>query len=375
MAQLKRQVPGVSDLLAMVREGNDQPSKAQQLVDVLSYLVSEVASLRAAAEANTNLSSLVAAGGVTPVVSPTGIREVDVSGLPGAYVGQLVRIREGRAEVPSFTDIGTLGGASGIIVQVLNGGRTAVVARSAAMAPMRVSSPVVGEEVLLYNSGTGTCSVSDLTSVSPSAETQVVGICDSATLDANGCVRVLNVEFGGGYEFADLSGLFIRMAYDNSAPNRTGLVNTLLEGTTGAPFGTLFDIRNLGGIGANGLAVEMPNGGTGNGIVVNVTGAMTGINSLSEEAVSGSFFNDSAVAFALWASNNNVGGRHAQFGSDMYVIGTSLYFHSEDPATGAVVLTAAVPSGPTRYQSLIDGDGPIPQLGLSLATASGANLP
>lgn len=339
----------------MVRDGNAQPSKAQQLADVLSYLVSEVASLRAAAEANTNLSSLVAAGGVTPVVSPTGLREVDVSGLPGAYVGQLVRIRDGRAEVPSFTDIGTLGGASGIVVQVLNGGRTAVVARSAAMAPMRVSSPVVGSEVLLYNSGTGTCSVSDLTSVSPSAETQVVGICDSSSLDANGCVRVLNVEFGGGYvEAATPSDVYWRT--DGGSSPSTGLWELGDSVTSTADF-----TIDAGSDKSNWNVAR----------IVFSSGGLTGSYTYDRVTFSGGGSTrqllppDPAIAPT---------GSYRLAVLEAPQTFTAKQTFTANIAVGDVTVTSNTYST-ARTQFLTDGDGPIPQLGLSLATASGANLP
>lgn len=362
-------VPGVSDL---VRIGGDR-TVAQQVNAVLNSLLLRVQQLEAQVQANTQLNGVLAPGGVVPVISPFGLQQVDLLGV-SVFVGQMVRVRQGRVEIPSFTDIGTVGGATGIVVEVANDARTAVVARGAAVAPMRVQSPVVGSEVLLFTGGVGTCSASDLTATSASAETQVVGICDSATLDANGCVRVLSVSFGGGYEYADLNGLFIRMAYDNTAPNRTGLINTLLEGTTGAPFGTLFYIRNLGGIGANGLLVEMPNGGTGNGIVTTVTGSMIGVNAESVTGAAGSFLNNSASAFSLVCGNNDASLRHASFGSELFIVGDTICFHSFDTSTGAIFLTAETPAGDSRTLTLIDASGPIPQLGLALATASGAAL-
>lgn len=188
----------------------------------------------------------------------------------------------------------------------------------------------------------------------PASGAQVAGFVVMLT---DGRQAVIDPAFLASLDSA--SGRFIRMAYDNVAPNRTGLINTLLEGTTGAPFGTLFYIRNLGGIGANGLGVEMPNGGTGNGIVVTVTGSMTGVNSGSVTGAAGSFLNDSASAFSLVCGNADASLRHASFGSDLFVIGPRVFFRSVDPVNGAIILEAATPAGATQTQTLQDATGTI----------------
>jgi len=300
MANPIPQPPSAADLQSLSRD----PILAQRLSQFLQALWNRERSVAIAEQQRAlDIAGQFDSSRPIPVVGAFGTQY----GVPtlGAQlsIGQVVRVNGQQIVPANYTDDSP--GVSFIIGKSKDGS-TVDLAQGFSAGPLQVTTPVVGDQVLLYLAGRGTCDPALIGSGTGS--TQVIGVCNGTTVDPNGCVRCQNVGVGG-LTTADFPDGFVRMNYANV--QQPGLPTTTWTANVAS---WILRMTNTNGTGGGGISVDMPNAGTGTGFSVTGTGGAVGFGAVMAGGAAVSGENNSLLVGTVVGINQHGSGPHAQFG-------------------------------------------------------------
>lgn len=300
MANPIPQPPSAADLQGLARD----PILAQRLSQFLQALWNRERSVAIAEQQRAlDIAGQFDSSRPIPVVGAFGTQY----GVPtlGAQlsIGQIVHVNGQQIVPANYTDDSP--GVSFIIGKSKDGS-TVDLAQGFSAGPLQVTTPVVGDQVLLYLAGRGTCDPALIGSGTGS--TQVIGVCNGTTVDPNGCVRCQNVGVGG-LTTADFPDGFVRMNVVNT--QTSGLPRTEWNGNND---GALLDMTNNYGTGGGVIAGHLPNAGSGTVFSADGTGGAVGYTAIMAGGAAFTGENTSALVGTIAVINQHGSGPHAQFG-------------------------------------------------------------